>query len=332
MKGSPFTKLVIVVLAALSPALAFGRFSSNTPFPVQVDGSRAERQSTMQDRGGPVTNGLQVFIEGQRAPIPEDQPIAIVFRVTNLTARNFDFGWCRSSWQPNFTVAVTTERGEPLSKTGAGEGMLSFTGGRIGPGQEHVEIGDLREQYELVRGRYYVTAIENFDRGDNPPLPAPSNTIEITVSPASRGSSAKAPRLVFGQAQWVFDPPGDIEQGLRLTNLADSDVQVASGQGQPWFHDVTLDFRTLSGEPVPLRRGADGQELSLEKDGWGPHRSVIAGPLQPGDYLYADVLLSRLYRLRPGTAYTLTARMTLQTSDGPVEAVSNTVTFVIKAR
>jgi hypothetical protein len=329
MKASLSIAFETAWLVVLS-LLALGSFS-NAPFSSQAAPRQMGQASTSQTGGGPVTNGLQAIIEAQRAPIPEDQPLAIVFRVTNLGEQNFDFGWCRNSWQPNFTVAVTTDRGEPISGSGPGLGMASFTGGRIGPGRQHVEVGDLREQYPLGPGKYYVTAIENFERADGPPIQAPSNTIEITVGPAIKGSMSDL-RLSFGQAQWVFDPADLVKEGLRLTNSGDHDIDIGAQEGQPWFHNVTLEFTTVAGDTVPTGGGDGGQELSLEKDGWGPHRSVLSGPLRLGDFLDADVMVSKLYKLTPGTAYTLVAHQRLYTSDGPMELVSNIVTFAIRAR
>ena len=95
-----------------------------------------------------------------------------------------------------------------------------------------------------------------------------------------------------------------------------------------------LHFRTLSGDPVPRKRDADGQEVPFEKNGWGlyTHRYASSGPLPPGDVLSGHLLLYRLYQVDPGAAYTLTTRVTLQTSDGQMEIVSDTVTFVIRAK
>jgi hypothetical protein len=320
--------VLMPLLMPLSTAQALGRFNS---FSGQAASREMGQFAAGRGGGGPATNGLRVFIEAQRAPIPEDQPITIVFHVTNVGKVNFDFGWCRNSWQPNFDVQVTTDRGKPVSRSSAEFGGTSGTSGRIIPGEEHVEVGDLKDQYALRPGKYYLTAVATVENRDGSgPIQAPSNAIKIAVIPASKGSTTGL-RLSFGQAQWVFDPPGYVKEGLRLTNSGDHNLEVASTPGQPWYHDVSLDFRTLSGDLAPLNRDADGQEVSLEKDGWGPHRSVITGPLHSGDYLDADVLIDRLYKLSPGTAYTLTAHLTLQTSDGPVDLVSNIVTFVIKA-
>jgi hypothetical protein len=332
MKGRPFAEFAVASLVGLSPAWhvapAPGRVP-NTRFSSR--GAGGQSANSMMT-GGPVTNGLQVLIEAQRAPIPEDQPIAIVFRVTNLGTQNFDFGWCRSSWQPNFTVAVTTDRGEPVPRSGSGLGMASFTGGRIGPRRQHVEIGDLRERYPLGAGKYYVTAIENFARGDAPPLQAVSNTIDITVVPAREISAASGLSLTCG-VQSVLDPTGYADASLMLTNSGVLDIESEKWE-QPWFHDVTIEVRTLSGDRAPRKRDSDGQEVPFEKNGWGlyTHRNASSGPLQPGEALDGQLLLYRLYQLDPGTAYTLAARVTLETPAGPVQIVSNTGTFVIRAR
>ena len=321
--------LATLAMVVSSPPLALGRLPPKTAFPSQAVASQLSKTATNQSRGGPVTNGLQVFIEAQRAPIPEGQPIAIVFHVTNLGAVDFDFGWCRSAWEADFLVAVTTDRGEPVSRSGPGLGVVSCMSNRISPGEELVEIGNIRSQYALRPGNYYVTATENFERGDGPPLQATSNTIEITVIPPSEDASSRPLRLVCG-VQSIFDPPGYAAEGLRLTNSGDRDIDILSGkQGQPWFHDVSLDLRTLSGSPVPRKRDLEGQEISFEKEGWGlyTHRYVSSGSLRPAEYLDGELLFYRLYQLSPGTAYTLTTQVTLQTSDGPMEVVSNTVTF-----
>jgi len=161
--------LATLAMVVSSPPLALGRLPPKTAFPSQAVASQLSKTATNQSRGGPVTNGLQVFIEAQRAPIPEGQPIAIVFHVTNLGAVDFDFGWCRSAWEADFLVAVTTDRGEPVSRSGPGLGVVSCMSNRISPGEELVEIGNIRSQYALRPGNYYVTATENFERGDGPP-------------------------------------------------------------------------------------------------------------------------------------------------------------------
>jgi hypothetical protein len=156
MRASFLTNVATVALIALSPGVGPVR---NTPLSARADGPRLGQAAKSRSRGGLVTNGLEVFIEAQRAPIQEDQPIAIVFHVTNVRSANFDFGWCRSSWEPNFRVAITTDRGQSISRSGPGLGMESNMGGRIRPGQEHVEVGDLRDEYALRPGEYYVTAV-----------------------------------------------------------------------------------------------------------------------------------------------------------------------------
>jgi hypothetical protein len=334
MRAKFVSSLAMALLMPLATAQGLGRFFCYSSFSGHAASREIGQLVAGRGRGGPATNGLRVFIQAQRAPIPEDQPIAIVFHVTNVGAVNFDFGWCRNSWQPNFDVHVTTDRGKPVSKSTTQFGGTSGTSGRISRGEEHVEVGDLKDQYTLRPGKYYLTAIATLENGDGSgPLQAPSNAIKIAVIPASKDSPTGL-RLSFGQAQWVFDTPAYVAEGLMLTGPGDHEIEIPSEkQGRDWFHDVTLDFRTLSGDPVPLMRGADGQELSLEKDGWGRHtfRYASSGPLRPGEYLDVQVLLSKVYKLRPRTAYTLIARLSLETSDGRVELVSNIVTFVIKA-
>ncbi|HUK90000.1 MAG TPA: hypothetical protein VLZ81_06335, partial [Blastocatellia bacterium] len=187
--------------------------------------------------------------------------------------------------------------------------------------------------YPLGPGRYYVTAVENYRRRDDgPPLQAPSNTIEITVVKARKDSTAGL-RLLTGTRP-VFDRPEEVDEDMRLTNTGDRDIEISSDGGQPWFHDVTLDFKTLSGEPVPRKHDTSGREAPFEKEVWGlySHRQAGPGPFRPGDHLDGGILLYKVYDLTPGAAYTLAAHVTLQTSDGPVELVSNTVTFVIRAK
>jgi hypothetical protein len=46
-------------------------------------------------------------------------------------------------------------------------------GWRIAPGGEKVEVGDLRDEYALRPGKYYVTAT------DDPQPHATSNTIKV---------------------------------------------------------------------------------------------------------------------------------------------------------
>jgi hypothetical protein len=103
--------VLMPLLMPLSTAQALGRFNS---FSGQAASREMGQFAAGRGGGGPATNGLRVFIEAQRAPIPEDQPLAIVFHVINVGTTDLDFGWCRSSWQPNFTVAVTTDRGEAV--------------------------------------------------------------------------------------------------------------------------------------------------------------------------------------------------------------------------
>jgi hypothetical protein len=110
-------------------------------------------------------------------------------------------------------------------------------------------------------------------------------------------------------------------------------MEITSEQRQAWFHGVTLDFRTLSGDAVPAKQDTDGHELVFEKAGWGPHiyRDISSGSIEPGANLDAPaLLLLKVYELHPGTSYTLTAHLTLETSDGPLELVSDTVTIAIK--
>jgi hypothetical protein len=337
MRGKPFTKFAPALLALLSPAYhavpALGRFS-NAPVLSPAAIQQAGWAANSPGRGGPVTNGLRMFIEAQHAPFPQDQPIDVVFHVTNVGVVDFDFSWCRSTWEYNFRVDVATDRGDPVVRTERQFGIVSYTSGGIGPGEEHVEIGDIRDQYALGPGKYYLTATAGFAV---PPdgsswVHAVSNTIEITVAPAREKGSTDALKLGILQGQWVYGPPDAVTRGLRLSNSGDHDIQVASKQEQAWFHDVTLDLRTLAGEPVPRKRGADGHELLLDKDGAGPYdRHAFSRPIWPGANLDANLSLYAIYNLTPGTAYTLTAHLTLQTSGGPIELTSNTVTFAIKA-
>jgi hypothetical protein len=334
MSEKILTNLAFAGLIALSPALSSGRISSNARLWSQGAARQAGQAAARLGRGGPVTNGLQVFIEAQRAPIPEDQPIRIVFHVANLGAANFDFASCGPPWEADFLLQVTTDRGESVSRSGPELGGVSCMSGRLRPGEEHVEVGDIRDQYALGPGKFFVTAVENYQRGNDPPLQAVSNTIEITVIPArERASSPGGLRLTCG-AQSVFDPTGYVDAGLTLTNSGDLDIDIQSEKWErPWFHDVTVDIRTLSGDPVPRKRDADGREVPFEKNGWGlyTHRNASSGPLRPGDVLTGQLWLCTLYQLKPGTAYTVTTRVTLQTSAGPVELVSNTAAFVIRA-
>jgi hypothetical protein len=331
MKARPFTSLAITVLMPLSTALGLGRFLCDSSFSGRAASHEMGQLVAGHARGGPVTNGLQLFIAAQRAPIPEDQPLAIVFHVTNVGTTDLDFGWCRSSWQPNFTVAVTTDRGEAVLRRKPDPAVGSYMGWRIAPGGEKVEVGDLRDEYALRPGKYYVTATESYQRGDDPQPHATSNTIKVMVISAPKGSTARL-RLATG-IRSVFDRPEEVDESIRLTNQGDRVVEISSEEGQLWFHDVRLDFRTLSGELVLRKRDADGREVPFEKDAWGlyGHGPAAPGPLQPGDYLDGGILIYKAYDLTSGTAYTLVTHVTLQTSDGPMELVSNTVTFALTA-
>ncbi|HEY6331348.1 MAG TPA: hypothetical protein VI756_18625 [Blastocatellia bacterium] len=273
------------------------------------------------DRGGTVTDGFRIFIEAQRGPFPEGGPITVVFHTKNVDSMCRGFG-IPHDWYYGYPVDVRTEAGQtikPFKDVGPAQGAKP---GWLEPRQEFVLIGNLADLYSLPEGTYLVT-VRTY---------AVSNTIRIQV--ASRGDnvapSSGLSLSLPNQNQQVYDPLRGLgNEWVRLRNSADHDIKIALEDDRVWFHQVIVDVRTLAGDTVARKRDASGEEVSLEKSHYN-RSAIFSGAIKQGEQLDGELLLSRAYNLSPGTSYLLTARFRAQTSDGPVDLVSNTVIIVIE--
>ncbi|HEY6331347.1 MAG TPA: hypothetical protein VI756_18620 [Blastocatellia bacterium] len=322
-------------LVVLGLTLPFHGLCSDRPACTQAaEAPTMPQLASAVERAGPATLGLRILIEAQSEPFDRGQPIEIVFHTINVSTSTISVGW--SDWHQSYSLQVVDPRGHPVDEAGIHGFSGSVASVPVGPGQEFVEAGNLSEYYALPPGTYRVTARRSvgLPEGTAEVLYAVSNTISITVAAPDRRSSV-FPDLSLsfrGRAEFVYQSDSAaVVEVAELTNVSDHEVTVAWGSAQPWFHDLLLDVRTLAGEPVPPKVGAEGKSLSAEDDRAtaGDTPLSFSGALTPGQTLKRTIHLYQLYPLRPGTTYSVRARLRLRTPAGSANLASKPDIFSI---
>jgi hypothetical protein len=181
--------------------------------------------------------------------------------------------------------------------------------------------------------RWFVTALLFFCVGGSVGLPhverkewkGDGRTTQITA-----GGRRVAPgfQLLITADKEEFAPYEAFVVNLVLRNLTDETVVVK--EIAPW-RDYSFDVRTEYGESLPLTENGRlllGNHKRMGPDGFKQEEpKVIFRKLKPGSELKASLKLEELFPIRSGSLYFVTARRSIDATDGSgsIEIISNTI-------